>query len=105
MMISIMAQAVMVRGMNPVVVDEKDKKNLVENITRIVLLTPKASKSAPVATRKGVFEGQTSVFVSFKDCKDEISGKLLGVYADCLGAYMVTSWIQRSVVYFCIEWI
>lgn len=74
-----------------------------ENIARIVLLTPQASKSAPVAVRKGVFEGQTSVFIPLRDCKDEISSKLQRVYADCIGAYMVTSWIQRGVLHFCIE--
>ena len=93
----------MVKGMNPVVVDEKDRKNLVENVTRIVLLTPKASKSASVVVRRGMFEGQTSLFVSIKDCK-ELSHCLLAAFADVIGASWITSFQKKGVVHLCIEW-
>ncbi len=57
-----MAQARMVRGSNPVFVKEEERNALVENMVRIMLLEPKASGTSPVAVRRGVYEGQTSVF-------------------------------------------
>jgi len=48
-------------------------------------LNPRTSKSASVAVRRGMFEGQTSVFVPFKECK-ELNSSLISSYADCIGA-------------------
>ena len=98
-----MAQARMVRGSNPVFVKEVERNALVENMVRIMLLEPKASITTPVAVRKGVFEGQTAVFYAWKDSK-ELSDKLLSVFADNVGASMVTKFIQKGVVHFCVEW-
>ncbi len=97
-----MAQARMVRGSNPVFVKEEERNALVENMVRIMLLEPKASGTSPVTVRRGVYEGQTSVFYPWKDSK-ELSDRLLCVFADNIGASMVTKFIQRGVVHFCIE--
>ncbi len=98
-----MAQARMVRGSNPVFLKEEERNALVENIVRIMLLNPKASGTSPVAVRKGVYEGQTSVFYPWKDSK-ELSDRLLGVFASAIGAYMVTKLVRNGAVHFCIEW-
>ena len=98
-----MAQARMVRGSNHVFEKEEERNALVENMVRIMLLEPKASVISPVAVRKGVYEGQISVFYQWKDSK-ELSDKVLGAFASAIGAYMVTKFIQRGVVHFCIEW-
>ncbi len=98
-----MAQARMVRGSNPVFVKEEERNALVENMVRIMLLEPKASETSPVAVRNGVYEGQTAVFYPWKDSK-ELSDSLLCVFTDNIGASIVTKFIQRGVVHFCIEW-
>ena len=97
-----MAQAVMVRGSNPVFVKEEDRNKLVENMVRIVLLDPKAS-NAPVAVKPGLFEGQTSVFYAWKDSKT-LTYRLLGVFTDGIGAFMITKLVKEGVVHLCIEW-
>jgi len=98
-----MAQARMIRDSNPVFVKEEERNALVENMVRIMLLEPKASITTPVAVRKGVFEGQTAVFYAWKDSK-ELSDRLLCVFVDNIGAHMVTKFVQKGVVHFCIEW-
>ena len=97
-----MAQAVMVRGSNPVYVKEEDRNKLVENMVRIVLLDPKAI-NAPVAVKKGVFEGQTSVCYAWKDGKP-LTNSLLSAFADNTGVYMVTKYVKQGVVHLCLEW-
>ena len=92
----------MVKGSNPVFVREKDRNRLVENMVRIMLLDPKVSR-APVAVKDGPYEGQTSVFFLWKDSR-EISDRLLGFFADNIGAYWVTKYVKNSMIHFCIEW-
>ena len=98
-----MAQARMVRGSNPVFVKEEERNALVENMVRIMLLDPKASGTSPVAVRRGMYEGQTSVFFLWKHSK-EISDRLLSLFADNIGAYWVTKYVKNSTIHFCIEW-
>ncbi|MHA2382374.1 MAG: hypothetical protein ACXACT_07335 [Candidatus Thorarchaeota archaeon] len=97
-----MAQAVMVRGSNPVFVKEEERNKLVENMVRIVLLEPKNSK-APVAVKAGPFEEQTSVLYAWRDGKNK-TNDLIRVFADNIGAYMVTKFVKNGVVHFYIEW-
>ncbi len=56
-----------------------------------------------VRIRKGVYEGQTSVFYPWKDGK-VLSDGLLSVFADNIGAYMVTKFVKEGVIHLCIEW-
>lgn len=92
----------MVRGSNPVSVNEVDRNRLVENMVRVMLLEPKSSK-APVVVRAGLFDCQTSVFYPWKNGR-ELDDVLLFAFADNVGAFMVTKYIKNSVVHFCIEW-
>ncbi len=97
-----MAQAIMIRGSNPVFVKEEERNRLVENMVRIMLLDPKAS-NVPIAVKAGPFVGQTSMFYAWRDSKS-LSDSLLSSFADNVGAYMVTKFVKQGVVNFCIEW-